>query len=590
MAKRITMNRAFCGKQHGANNKGVCFPIRVVYLFLLVFIFALTACAQQVPESVVEKAPLQVSLSVDGETFNLTSDAATVREILGEADIELGELDEISPPLFTPLQQGMEIIIVRVTESLEVTTESIPFERKFVRTDGMSADDEPQLIQAGKNGLLDVTVRIVYQDGIETQRWRASEVVIEEPEDELVMIGIGASRGNVTFSGVLAYISGGTAVLMRGSTAFPEQINIVGQLDGRVFQLSPTGSHLLYTQTTSDTTRFNNSLWMISTEADADPIPLETENVLWAGWNPVVTDTLQIAYTTAESTDQPPGWEANNDLWLANIITETTSVQNEATEGVIFVVEPEELVEVYPALNGWWGGNYAWSPDGRFIGYAYANEVGIIDTQAETEDEQRRQLVEFAPFNTNADWVWVPTLTWSPDGRFLAFTQHDTPDEQEMLFNSWVFDTQSTLAEKFVDETGMWGHMQWATNGDQIVFPRATDPLDSLRSNYTLWMMDSDGSNARQIYPPAGENSALSRDENFMAWGPTGEDIAFIFDDDLFLLNLASGEVIRTNQDDILDSHPTWAPYGAGLFTTSPSSDLDVRPTATPASRTFPDE
>src|SRR5690606_24212502 len=113
---------------------------------------------------------LQLSLTVDGETFNLTSQAATVRELLNETDVELGDLDEVSPPLFTPLQDGMAINIVRVTESLEVISESIPFERKFVRTDNMSADDEPQLVQAGKNGLREVTVRIVYQDGIETQR------------------------------------------------------------------------------------------------------------------------------------------------------------------------------------------------------------------------------------------------------------------------------------------------------------------------------------------------------------------------------------------------------------------------------------
>ena len=555
--------------------------------FLLLFF--ISACAQQLPESVSQKAPLQVSLSVDGELFNLTSEAATVRELLDEAAIDLGELDQVDPPLFTPLQNEMDITVVRVTESLEVVTESIPFERKFVRTDSMSADDEPQLVQAGKNGLREVTVRIVYQDGIETQRWRANEVVVEEPEDELVMIGIGASRDNVDFAGTLAYISGGTAVIMRGSTAFPEQLNIAGQLDGRVFELSPTGEYLLYTQTISDTNSFNNSLWLISTERDAQPIALDVENVLWAGWNPSLENTLQIAYTTAQSSDQPPGWEANNDIWLGSLDfieeakIEATPIPTDTTE-IPFLFEPTLFVDAYPALNGWWGGNYAWSPNGRFLAYAYANEVGIIDVEAEIVEEQvpHQQLVEFAPYNTNADWVWVPTLTWSPNGRFLAFTQHDGTDEQAALFNSWVLDTETPLTGQFVEETGMWGHMNWATNSDQIAFLKATDPLDSLRSNYTLWVMDNDGSNAQQIYPPLGENSAFSRDENFMAWGPTGEDIAFIFDDDLFLLNINTNELARITLDDTLDNHPTWAPYGAAVS--------DSALPAIPSSRTTSDE
>ncbi len=559
------MNKACCGKWQTQITKHWIICILLLATFV-------TACQQQIPNNSTLADPLQVSLTVDGESFNLTSKAATVRELINEADIELGDLDEVSPPLFTPLQDGMAINIVRVTESLEVITESIPFERKFVRTDNMSADDEPQLVQAGKNGLREVTVRIVYQDGIETQRWRASEVIVEEPQDELVMIGIGVSRGNVDFSGLLAYISGGTAVLLRSSTAFPQQMNIDGQLDGRVFALSPDGTHLLYTQTPTNTETFNNSLWIIPTALDAEPISLETENILWADWNPAITETLQIAYSTARPSSQPPGWEANNDLWLGTI--DLTAAEPE--------FEPEQIGDVYPALNGWWGGNYAWSPDGRLIAYAYANEVGVLDTFAEEEAFLRRQIVEFTPFNTNADWVWVPTLTWSPDGRFLAFTQHDSDDEEEMLFNSWVYDTFSPLASQFVDESGMWGHLQWAANSDDIAFLKATDPLDSLRSNYTLWLMDSDGSNPRQIYPPVGENSAFSRDENFMAWSPDGRSIAFIFDNDLFLLDLGSGETTRVTQDDTIDSHPTWST--APTVAASPTIRTTPTPSATPAS------
>ncbi|MCB9006543.1 MAG: G5 domain-containing protein [Ardenticatenaceae bacterium] len=561
-------------------------------LIICLFLLLLAGCVQANGNG-NEATAVPLTLQVDGQEFNLTTGAATVRELLAEAGVTVGDLDEVDPPLFTPLTPEMAVRVVRVSETVDVLEEIIPFERKFVRTDGLSADDPPQIVQAGQNGRKEITIRIVYRDGQEVSRIRTNEVVLAEPQDELVMIGIGANRGNVDFSGNLAIISGGTAVLMRGSTAVPETLNTGDGLDGRVFSLSPTGSHLLYTRVISEaaslaqSSGFGNSLWVISTERGAEPRELGVENVLWADWNPNRLSPQQIAYTTADPIDQPPGWEANNDLWLADVFENAGTPFN-----------PEQFIDTYPALNGWWGGNYAWSPDGRMLAYAYANEVGLIDTFATENAFKRRQLQEFTAYNTLADWVWVPTLTWSPDGRFVAVTNHGGDDDREMEFNSWVFDIFSSLNQQLIDQTGMWGHLHWVTNPNQssIAFLRTADPVDSLRSNYTLWLMDQDGSNARQIYPPLGENSAFPRDRQFMAWGPSGQDIAFIFDDDLFIINLetaasGSGQPAATQitADDTPASQPTWAPYGIGLFGPTPNTDPDAEPTATPNGRFLPE-
>ena len=77
--------------------------------------------------------------------------------------------------------------------------------------------------------------------------------------------------------------------------------------------------------------------------------------------------------------------------------------------------------------------------------------------------------------------------------------------------------------------------------------------------------MDQDGSNARQIYPAANENSYFPRQQRFMAWGPTGTNIAFIYNKALYLYNLADGTARRLTDDDAINSHPTWAPYGTAL-------------------------
>jgi resuscitation-promoting factor RpfB len=550
------------------------------YRWLLIcFVLLLTACVQPSGSTINVDTAVPVTLRVDGQSFNLTTQANTVRELLTEAGITLDGLDEVDPPLFTPLTTNTAIRVVRVSETIEIITEDIPFQRKFVRTDSLDADDDPQIVQAGQNGRKEITIRIVFRNGEEVNRIRTSEAILEEPQDELVMIGIGSNRGNVNFSGNLAIISGGTAALMRGSTAVPETLNTGGGLDGRVFSLSPDGSYLLYTRVLTNSLSFSNSLWVISIERGATARELGVENVLWADWNPKRNAPRQIAYTTAKPIDQPPGWEANNDLWLADLAEELETP-----------FEPERFIDTYPALNGWWGGNYAWSPDGRMLAYAYANEVGLIDTFAEEDAFKRRQLQEFTPYNTLADWVWVPTLTWSPDGRFVAVTIHGGSDERGMQFDSWIFDIFSPLSRQLIDQTGMWGHLYWVTNPSQssIAFLKTADPVDSLRSNYTLWLMDQDGSNARQIYPPVGENSAFPRDKQYMAWGPSGQEIAFIFNDDLFILNLETAVATQITADDTPASRPTWAPYGIGLRIPAPSNATEESPTPDESPTTTP--
>lgn len=534
-------------------------PLAVTMLFVVLA----AACTGQPPAASVSQA-VPVSLTVDGQTHNLTTEASNVRELLEEAGITLEPLDEVSPPISTPVTADMSVVVVRVTEEIEIIEESISFERKTVRSDALGVDDPPRIIQGGRNGLQEITVRTVFHDGVEVERQQTRITIIEEPQDEIVMIGVGSAPGAFSFDGLLAYISSGNGVVLRGSTLLPEQLDTGGQLDGRVFSLSPAGDFLLYTRVITPSAGFNNSLWMVSTEPGAEPRELGVENVLWADWNPSRESPMQIAYTTGRPVSQPPGWEANNDLWLSAVFADED-----------FPFNPQLVVEAYPATYGWWGGNFAWSPTGEYIAYAYADEVGVIDLQPARLDEQRRQLDGFTEYNTRADWVWVPTISWSPDGQFLVYSSHSGTDTDAMSFDVRVASLETGVVLPFAQQAGMWSHPHWSppllfptsgsTASSQIAYLQASNPLDGLRSPYTLCTLDQDGSNASQVYPPVGENSRFPREAQFMAWGPTGQDLAFIFDNSLYFLSLSSQEAFRITRDDSIVSRPTWAPYGAAI-------------------------
>ncbi|GMQ78543.1 MAG: hypothetical protein BMS9Abin02_1061 [Anaerolineae bacterium] len=533
-----------------------------------------------------EPISFSVTVSADGESNELLVETGTVRTVLEEMGIILGDLDMVDPPLFTPITKNLSISVIRVSESLELVKQTVPFRRRTVRNESMSATDPPLIIQAGFPGSQEVTVRIIFHDGLEFSRQETQVNLIEPPQDEIVMIGVGAAPGNVDFPGVLAYINGGNSVILRGSTAFPEQLITGGELDHRVYRLSPTGNYLLFTKASEEEDNFN-TLWVVSTERDAKPLDLEVENVLWADWNPSRIDQPQIAFSKGISTDLLPGWEANNDLWIGEIPLDPEED-----------FEPERVIEAYPATYGWWGGNYAWSPNGRYIAYAFADEVGIIDIEVENIDDDglvHSRLTEFTEYNTRGDWVWVPNLSWSPDSQYLVFSQHAGEDPNEPRFDTWASNVFNGSKGLFVNFSGIWSYPYWspskpetfdpAESTSQIAYLRATDSLDSQRSSYTLWLMDRDGSNTLQIYPPVGENSRFSQDKNFMSWGPFGDNVAFIFDEQLWILNLDSLEAKPVAQDDNLASNPTWAPYG--LASTIDLSEVDAitltpRPTRIP--------
>jgi resuscitation-promoting factor RpfB len=77
--------------------------------------------------------------------------------------------------------------------------------------------------------------------------------------------------------------------------------------------------------------------------------------------------------------------------------------------------------------------------------------------------------------------------------------------------------------------------------------------------------MDQDGSNARRVYPPPGENSFFPRESQSLAWSPDGQSLAFIFNNQVVLFDLAGGGAQIVSQGDGRRSHLTWAPYGTAV-------------------------
>jgi hypothetical protein len=577
-----------------------------VILLLLIGLLPVAGCGQPTDENAIT-----ITIVADGKTqVMLVSSEATVNDILREAGITPGNLDRVNPPGHNRAQDGMTITVVRVVEETAIIEEMIPFESRTALNDGLPAG-ETRMLQAGVNGVAEVTYRIVYEDGVEVSRSEVRRVLITPPQDEVIMIGSQSELPTVTVTGTLAYISGGNAWIIRQNSSNRRPLTIDGGVDGRVFVLSEDGKRLLFTCSAGEETAADeqaeteptpaeeapaeeepfNTLWVIFDTGDPKSVPvrLDLANILYADLVPGTEN--MIVYSTAEPRPSFPGWQANNDLWQAEI----------GPEGEI--VDPQLLLEPWGGgIYGWYGTFFAFSPDGTTLAWAQPDAVGVLvpvvpepeegeEEEDEGEDEEeiaatpdaeeaeekaypladaytRQTLISFAPRNAY-DFIWVPGIAWSPDGTLIATTTHGPPlgteaPEDSPIFNLTILPYTGGYSIDLIERAGMWSTPQFApvealgdaTLEGPIAYLQAIDSLDSVVSRYQLVVMDRDGSNRRVIFPPEGETGLQPQ---AFVWSPDGRQIALIYQGNLHLIDVMTGLAQRLTGDG-LSSSPRWAP------------------------------
>jgi hypothetical protein len=522
------------------------------FLAVVLLIAGLAGCAA--PQ--VSQADTQITLpiAVDGATLEISISAgSSVEFALNKAGITLGSLDRVEPSLFTSLNTGDKIKVTRVREEFETMQEVIPFDRQVVRTE-LLPEGETRISQPGENGLREITYRRLYEDNIQAGDPNiVKSLILTQPVPEIMLIGAQSPFAPLLIPGKLAYISGGNAWLMDGSTANRRTVITSRDLDGRVFSLSPGGDWLVFTRKSAKPPEEEiNTLWVINlTDPQSKPINLKASNIVhFADFVPWLTNT--VAYSTVEPRATAPGWQANNDLIFRKF----------SSSGA--VGQPAEVIAPNSGgVYGWWGTNYIFSPEDEHIAYARPDGFGLVNIK----DNSLVPLLDNVPLQTGGDWTLIPGMTWGADSSSLFMVTHAPPagsvaPEKSPFFDLTAISLANSTNIRMVKQSGMFSYPAASPffakdEGTEygIAFLQAIFPDQSDTSRYKLVIMDQDGSNRSIIFPPEGSAGLTPQTP---IWSPSppnsefGNYLSFIYQGNIWLIDTRTGKTQQITGDGLV--------------------------------------
>lgn len=509
----------------------------------------------------VTQAGTNVRLTADGQTIPLVlPPGSTVQQAISAGNLQLGGLDRTDPPLYSLLEDNASIRIIRVKEEFEVEEEAIPFEQLRQPTE-LLPEGQLQMdpVQKGEPGLRQITSRVLYEDGKEVSRAFFSSEVIKQPVPQIVLVGVLPLISHFEIPGRLAYLFNGDAWIMEGMTNDRRPVITSGDLDGRVFSLSPDANYLLYTRRSADVEQINE-LWVADLSADpVKEIDLQVENIVhFADWIP--NSNSKIVFSTVEPRSTPPGWQANNDLYALSF----------SPSGWVSKWQEKPVLEANSGgIYGWWGMDFSWSPSGDRMAYTRPDGIGLLDF----ETGAITSTLDILPFQTGGDWAWVPGLSWGPNGD-VVYTVNHTPEEgaaspeQSPIFDVVAVPQSTGNPVTLVRQTGMFGYpvaspiQSGVGNGNdyQVAYLQAVFPNQSDTSRYRLVAMDRDGSNRRTLFP-AEDKPGLEPQQ--VAWSPAvlpernSYAIAVLYQGNLWLVNSSTDEATQVTGDGLI-SRISW--------------------------------
>jgi Tol biopolymer transport system component len=231
-------------------------------------------------------------------------------------------------------------------------------------------------------------------------------------------------------------------------------------------------------------------------------------------------------------------------------------------------------------------------------GYASAEPTGIIAFNSEREGRKREVYLINADGTNERKWLHDPNavgMTWSPDGKWVAFSQRNAKQEGNLFVLELRTGKQKNITARWRGLGMNFSSPAWSGDGKWLTLTCRL--RDEIRSNICIIKADGDGwkqlTNAADkhqyggpSWSPDGEKIAfhgggifvmdrngrnriqLSPKGRHPDWSPDGRKIAFysnlhnIAQQDIYVMNADGANIVRVTNHPKSDRLPAWSPDG----------------------------
>ena len=296
-------------------------------------------------------------------------------------------------------------------------------------------------------------------------------------------------------------------------------------------QIAPDGSRIVYTRQSMDIMddQRNASLWIVNADGSGHrPLTEPGQNASGARWSPS-GDRIAYVSSTDEGAEIFVRWMDTGQTAKLTQLTESPGGLAWSPDGthlafsMMVKADPAPFASM-PAQPD--GAEWAPAPDVidqviyRSDGSGYLDEGYTHLFVLPADGSAPRQI-------THGDYNHDGTPVWTPDGSALLFSANRHDDWPLSPLNTEIYrvDIDSRGITTLTDREGPDGSLALSPSGDRVAYTGFDDREQGYQIT-RLYVMNTDGSNARVITPDFG------RDVQNPTWHADGQRIIFQYDDE----------------------------------------------------------
>jgi Tol biopolymer transport system component len=244
----------------------------------------------------------------------------------------------------------------------------------------------------------------------------------------------------------------------------------------------------------------------------SSPTPLPTSTPIPP--TPTVTETPTPAPTITPLTTLPsydysrlPGWLAYMDFDCNKMLCTNVSIMRPDLSKRILLTD--HVHGMSPDIY--------WAPDAKSLALIFMGlgETGHEDLRLVTLSNKIEKVIYSVP-----QGVSLQDLGWSPDGRYLTFTESNQGDTASQVKRLDLLTLK--VVDLTVDPKLKEGNAAWSPDGKLIAF--TSNRFDPGQTRRKIWTMSTDGSKSSILTP---HDRYSNSEESNPSWSPDGQQIAF---------------------------------------------------------------